>query len=206
MVAAKRPIRWSASSWVSGGASLDWAGQSERSSHDWTHGRQPRPSDGKYTIPQRETVAGEATARSCTSNNMCILALSLMRSPLARQSVMLSSSTVFMFSIQSASTGPSKTIHWYSSFCVVSVTALRIMVEAMPSVHSCVSELTSPYSSPIVMHFGLKTYVLTGWKAASPVPRPCSSDMAEASVLMQAVLPPPVGPTVITPKRTLNVW
>lgn len=112
-------------------------------------------------MPQRETVAGEATARSCTSKSMCIFAFSLMRSPLARQSVMLSSSTVFMFSIQSASTGPSKTTHWYSSFSVVRPTAVRIIVEAMPSVHSCVSALNSPYSSPMVMHLGLKTYVFT---------------------------------------------
>ena len=63
-------------------------------------------------MPQRLTVAGEATARSCTSKSMCIFLLSLIRSPLARQRVMLSSSTVFMFSIHSASTGPSKTTHW----------------------------------------------------------------------------------------------
>jgi hypothetical protein len=35
--------------------------------------------------------------------------LSLILSPLARHNVILSSSTVFIFSIQSASTGPSKT-------------------------------------------------------------------------------------------------
>ena len=65
-----------------------------------------------YTMPQRETMAGEATARSCTSkiidwtDDMPII------SPIIRQSFLLSSSTVFMFSIQTASTGPSKTIHW----------------------------------------------------------------------------------------------
>eukprot|EP00967_Tisochrysis_lutea_P151735 scaffold295678_cov28-Tisochrysis_lutea.AAC.4 len=74
----------------------------------------------------------------------------------------------------------------------------------MPSVHSCVSALTSPYNSPMVMHLGLKTYVFTGWKTESAVPLLCSSVMADASTFMHAVLPPPVGPTVITPKRTLN--
>ena len=39
---------------------------------------------------------------------------SLMISPLVRQSFLLSSNTVFMFSIQTASTGPSKTYHFLS--------------------------------------------------------------------------------------------
>ena len=39
-----------------------------------------------------------------TSNIMCIPFESLIRSPLERQSILLSSSTVFMFSIHSAST------------------------------------------------------------------------------------------------------
>ena len=56
-------------------------------------------------------MAGLATARSMTSNRHFILSLSLMRSPLARHSVWLSSSTVFMDSIQIASTGPSKIVH-----------------------------------------------------------------------------------------------
>ena len=57
------------------------------------------------------TVAGEATARSWTSNNMCMVLLSLILSLLAKQSILLSSKTVFMFSIHRASTGPSHTIH-----------------------------------------------------------------------------------------------
>ena len=57
------------------------------------------------------TVAGEATARSWTSNNMCMVLLSFILSLLARQSILLSSKTVFMFSIHRASTGPSHTIH-----------------------------------------------------------------------------------------------
>lgn len=61
------------------------------------------------------TVAGEATARSWTSNNMCMVLLSLILSLLARQSILLSSKTVFMFSIHRASTGPSHTIHLWSS-------------------------------------------------------------------------------------------
>ena len=61
------------------------------------------------------TVAGEATARSWTSNNMCMVLFNLILSLLARQSILLSSKTVFMFSIHRASTGPSHTIHLWSS-------------------------------------------------------------------------------------------
>lgn len=66
----------------------------------------------KKTIPHRETVAGEAYAKSSTSNIIVIQLVSLIISPLVRQSFLLSSSTVFIFSIQTASTGPSKTSHF----------------------------------------------------------------------------------------------
>jgi hypothetical protein len=58
--------------------------------------------------PQRETVAGDAAARSPTSKIMDIVPLMAMISELGRHSFLLSSSTVFMFSIQMASTGPSR--------------------------------------------------------------------------------------------------
>lgn len=118
--------------------------------------------------------------------------LSLMRSPLGRQRVQLSSSTasrekaaalvvdfchsadptnrhksahgpahvdtpVFMFSIHTGSTGPSNTTHLRSR--VVSDTAARMMDDASPSVHSLVSRLYSPYSSPMLMHLGLSVNV-----------------------------------------------
>ena len=65
-------------------------------------------------MPQRETVAGEATARSIGSKIRFITRDIAMISPLIRQSFLLSSSTVFMFSIHTASTGPSKTFHMRS--------------------------------------------------------------------------------------------
>lgn len=37
-----------------------------------TNGMSPRMLGSRYTMPQRDTVAGEATARSCTSNIMVI--------------------------------------------------------------------------------------------------------------------------------------
>jgi len=102
--------------------------------------------------PERSTC-GRRTSNSIRM----VVGLSLMRSPLGRQSVQLSSSTVFMFSIQMASTGPSKTTHFLSG--VVSATAERISVDPRPSVHSLVIGLYSPYSSPILMHLGLNVYV-----------------------------------------------
>lgn len=61
-----------------------------------------------YTMPILDTVAGEAFSMLCTSNSSLQLGAMGMRSPLARVSVLLSSNTEFKFSIQMASTGPSK--------------------------------------------------------------------------------------------------
>lgn len=58
------------------------------------------------------TVAGEAASRSIGSNIRFVVGASWMISPDIRQSFLLSSSTVFMFSIQIASTGPSNTSHF----------------------------------------------------------------------------------------------
>lgn len=55
-----------------------------------------------------DTVAGEATLRSPTSNIIVCVGNNLIISPEVRQSFLLSSNKVFMFSIQRASTGPSK--------------------------------------------------------------------------------------------------
>lgn len=43
-----------------------------RLSQHSTKGISPRMLGSRYTMPQRDTVAGEATARSCTSNIMVI--------------------------------------------------------------------------------------------------------------------------------------
>ena len=81
-------------------------------SHEVSTGCQPSECGSMYTMPQRETVAGDATARSIGSKMRFMMRDMAMISPLIKQSFLLSSSTVFMFSIQTASTGPSKTIHW----------------------------------------------------------------------------------------------
>mmetsp|Transcript_6914 Transcript_6914/g.16636 ORF Transcript_6914/g.16636 Transcript_6914/m.16636 type:complete len:228 (-) Transcript_6914:787-1470(-) len=120
--------------------------------HVLTVANQPRSVGVRYTTPMRLTVAGEATARSFTSKRHFISTLSLMRSPLARQRVMLSSSTVFMFSIQMASTGPLNIIHLRSDDWLDE--AWRYMVDMMPSCHSRVFSSNWPYIWPIVIDLG----------------------------------------------------
>lgn len=60
------------------------------------------------------TVAGEATSRSIGSNIRLVVGANWMISPLIRHSFLLSSKTVFIFSIQMASTGPSNISHFLS--------------------------------------------------------------------------------------------
>ena len=62
-----------------------------------------------YTMPMRDTVAGEALSMLWGSKRILQFGAMGMRSPLARVSILLSSSTEFRFSIQMASTGPSMT-------------------------------------------------------------------------------------------------
>ena len=78
----------------------------------------PNAYYAKYTIPQREIVAGEAFDKSCVSNSIFIWSLIWIISLFIRHKRLLSSRTVFIFSIHCASTGPSKTIHrrWYPGF------------------------------------------------------------------------------------------
>lgn len=77
-------------------------------------GFQLRAEELMMTIPIRDTVAGEALSMLCTSNTSLQDGDMVMRSPLARVSVLLSSRTELRFSIHMASTGPSSTIHMNS--------------------------------------------------------------------------------------------
>ena len=67
-----------------------------------------------YTIPLRDTVAGDALSMLWGSNMILHWGDMGIRSPLARVKVLLSSSTLLRFSIQMASTGPSNTIQMRS--------------------------------------------------------------------------------------------
>jgi len=93
-------------------------------------------------MPARLTVAGDALRRSSTSKWRVQLGRSIaMRSLLARVRIRLSSMTVFMFSIQMASTGPSRTSHVK---CFLSLFALRQSEAKIPSVHSLATMSRKP--------------------------------------------------------------
>lgn len=77
-------------------------------------GLQLRTEELMNTIPLRETVAGDALSILCGSKATLQFGAMGMRSPLASVRVLLSSKTEFKFSIQMASTGPSKTIQMLS--------------------------------------------------------------------------------------------
>ena len=62
-------------------------------SQEVAKGCKPVEWGSMYTMPQRLTVAGEATARSSTSNIMVMESVSWMISPLTRHSFLLSSNT-----------------------------------------------------------------------------------------------------------------
>mmetsp|Transcript_24989 Transcript_24989/g.71815 ORF Transcript_24989/g.71815 Transcript_24989/m.71815 type:complete len:295 (-) Transcript_24989:521-1405(-) len=79
------------------------------------NGSTPIRWGSKYTMPLREIVAGEASATSCGSMIVRMFGDIAMISPLFRQSFLFSSMTVFMFSIHTASIGPSNNNHFRSS-------------------------------------------------------------------------------------------
>lgn len=106
---------------------------------------------------------------------------------------MLSSSTVFKFSIQIASTGPSSTIHvcWFFALA-----ARRHSTAKMPSVQSPVEASRRPNIWGAVMAFGFMRQMTCF------CPRSVS---APASTSMMVDLPDPVGPTSMMPWRTWYV-
>ena len=68
----------------------------------------PKSVGETYTYPHLDTVAGEALFKFSTSNTNLQFSVIAIRSPLANVNILLSSNTVFRFSIQIASTGPSQ--------------------------------------------------------------------------------------------------
>lgn len=80
-------------------------------SQPFTIGSQFITDEDIKTIPFLDTVAGEALSILCTSKIILQLGDMGIRSPLASVNVLLSSSTEFKFSIQMASTGPSRINH-----------------------------------------------------------------------------------------------
>lgn len=136
-------------------------------------------------------------------------------SPFARVKVLLSSRTEFRFSIQIASTGPSRTIQTFSPWSkkytcntyhtftqklmvalqhfIITFLALRVFlqsVEKTPSVQSLVVTSSIPNICEAVMALGFIRISL--WGAPHSV-------MAFISVWMQVVFPEPLGPNIIIP-------
>mmetsp|Transcript_18178 Transcript_18178/g.40328 ORF Transcript_18178/g.40328 Transcript_18178/m.40328 type:complete len:245 (-) Transcript_18178:372-1106(-) len=138
-------------------------------------------------MPALETVAGVANLRSLISNMRLMCALRGMRSLEARVSILLSSITLFIDSIQLASRSPSRMIHLgFSSG--ISPRSL-IILESRPSFHSLVAMLINPYSSSVFTDLGLMSTHLV----LSPL-----SVRASASVFQHCVLPAPGGPMMNT--------
>lgn len=108
----------------------------------------------KNTIPHRLTVAGEAWDKSYTSNIIVIQLVSLIIYPLVKQSFLLSSKTVFIFSIHTASTGPSNMTHFLSYRSASSAHFLMIMA-ATPSDQLFVLGSNLPYNWSEVIDLGL---------------------------------------------------
>eukprot|EP00966_Prymnesium_polylepis_P074557 1730698-Prymnesium_polylepis.1 len=119
-----------------------------------------------------------------------------MRSPLMRVRSLLSSSTVFIFSTQIASTGPSRT-----SQCRrldSSLDASRNRHDKNPSFQSRVSGSKNPYIWSVVIALGFRTSCFTALA-------PLTALSAAASAFRIVVLAPYGGPTRHTPWRNVIV-
>ena len=124
-----------------------------------------------------------------------------MISPELRQSFLLSSRTVFMFSIHRASTGPSSTSHLRRE--ERSPAQARKVTASTPSVHSCVAGSFWPYSCPMVTDLGLMTYVSTS--SCPSCPSACILVSARPSTWYDRVLPEKGNPTIMSPCRTTTI-
>ena len=132
-----------------------------------TRANHPNCLVSKKTIPHLETVAGEAWERSSTSNIIVIQLVSLMIYPDVRHNFLLSSRTVFMFSIQTASTGPSKTTHLRSLISAYSAHFL-IKIAITPSDQLFVLGSNLPYNWSDVIDLGLSLSCCTFTKFCIP--------------------------------------
>mmetsp|Transcript_18169 Transcript_18169/g.40278 ORF Transcript_18169/g.40278 Transcript_18169/m.40278 type:complete len:210 (-) Transcript_18169:916-1545(-) len=128
-------------------------------SHDSTKGFQPTSDSFMYRMPALLTVAGVAFLREFISKTMRMASDRGMRSLDTRVSTLLSSMTVFMDSIQTASMSPSSTTHLYDWWswnpCSATFLAMPLMMmESTPSFQS-LDRVMYPYSSSPVTDFGL---------------------------------------------------
>lgn len=147
-------------------------------------------------MPARETVAGDAWARFCTSKSREICGVSAIRSPLISVRTLLSSRTVFIDSIQSVSTGPSRTTHF--SFVFSLLQQRRRTAAMIPSDHSRVFRSYDPYSSLLSTVFGLITNDSTR-RTRSSVDVAAIVDSVFARMRQAVDLPDSASPTTMFP-------
>jgi len=166
---------------------------SSLSIHESMTGFQPTSSALTKMTPPRETVAGEQWTMWLISSSRRIEGVSGMRSLEASVSILLSSITVFIDSIHSASMSPSSTIHW--CLLVVVLAKSRKVTDISPSFHSRVVGCRKPYSSLRVTDLGL-----IGLVTVFSLKLFC----ARESVFQMPVLPQPAGPSRKTDQRTAS--
>eukprot|EP00659_Diplonema_papillatum_P019139 gene19138-biopygen19404 len=165
----------------------------------------PNSASDTYTIPARDTVAGDALLRFSGSKQTFMFSVMLSRSPLARVSSLLSSRTVFRFSIQIASTGPSQTSQtlcdFFPSVFFVLTHEIRHSAEKIPSCQSPVPASSFPNICEAVIAFGFIRISL----CFMPPSRSSMSHSDLSTVWYIIVFPTPAGPTTINPCRTIFV-
>mmetsp|Transcript_13996 Transcript_13996/g.13519 ORF Transcript_13996/g.13519 Transcript_13996/m.13519 type:complete len:248 (-) Transcript_13996:622-1365(-) len=140
-----------------------------------------------YRIPALLTVAGVANLKSLISKINLMWGLRGTRSLDAKVSILLSSMTEFILSIQFASRSPSNMIHLGLSSGISPRSLITLLNN--PSFHSLVAILMNPYNSSVLTDLGLISTILVF------SPRPF---LASARVFHAWVLPAPGGPITNT--------
>ena len=161
-------------------------------------GIKPTALGSIYTIPQRETVAGEAWTKSSTSNIIVIVSFKTIIALLGKHNLLESSKTLFISSIQNVSTGPSNNIQY---FCLPEVSLFNSFTNKgiIPLIHSVgfIGSL-SQYNSGFLTALGLITVLFVVKKVF-----PSFKSLIDCCNIFQFdVFPPPVGPTIIKPCLT----
>ena len=156
-------------------------------------------------MPARETVAGDALRRSSTSKWSVTFGRSIgMRSLFASVRMRLSSITVFMFSIQMASTGPSRTSHvkFFLSLLALRHSARRCPRSTRWRRHVEVAEQRARERSP--SGSSGRTRGAAGRPSAAPAASALAPDSqsVRCSVSTMRDLPTPDGPTSMSEWRT----
>ena len=161
------------------------------------------------TIPFLETVAGEASFKSSTSNTIFILSAKKMEDESSKHNFLLSSNNEFIFSIHKVSTGPSNINHF--NCCLGFSHNSVILTCNNPFFHSLAS-VKNPYSCfcSILLGFNIiESSILFGFNIIeSTLLYPFSTGKSETAcfnVNMTLLLVIPALPTIIRACLTFMV-